>query len=1756
MKSKICISVILSTCLLSSANAQRINIENFFYRDFLDMGQNKGAFVANKENVSIQSGKIPNLSVKFDMPFIDQSPRSNNGNVTALGRNFAVTAVHVKTPENDTRYMNTWGQTNYDKPLDKGKYGTDTKFYRYRKYIVEGQANLLDTKINETTASSHKDDPKNKQKIEALREAYKNLKKDENGKVIVFQAGQGNLQLSGGQRPWTGGQIGIAGFEGLRGGGFGTLWDDPFYYRVSGGHNTDYGLGIAYAIDTKFSNAITVGDSGSGLFAYDTEKKQYVLLAVASEIFAGTPIARFSFVAQSDFDHFKKQYEQTIDLKGGENWAYQNNGLTDNTHWKGIVDNKDIIFEGGGKVEIQQNIYRNISGQTGGFVFEAIKDATANKPTTYTFVSKNGNTNFGFDGAGLDIGKDVTVNWKIGFIEKKKGVGDALHKIGEGTLIIQDFTNQAGDKHIGYLRVGEGKVVFKADQQRFNGIYITSGRSTIELDKLEGIGATRDGEAYKLEQKSSNEMGIYFGNNGGNLDLKGNSLTLNTISSNDANAKIVNTKAGSPSIITIEGLGYDDRKNKTTDKADTIIHASFGLPNTTGYQNNLKIKYEGGTQDNQASLVFDGHVNIKGLEISNRANVTLQGHPTTHAYISKTEILNKVVEVEGSKLPTWMDLSRPSTLEQPDWDRREFKIQEIELKNSNLNIGREATLEGKIKATDNSAINFGGNINHFIDKKDGKNTSGNGFSYQQEVEKKALELETQAIANKTIHFHGEIDISSGSITSRIFDLTLSKLSMTNNATLDADYLILEKKDSNNAPIMTIDTTSKATIKNLLFKNVGNDDSGNIIKINGSGSNANFKVTEGLGFIKSTIDNLSSFLSSNNPNITPQNNAYDIFVLSESKVKGETTKIQGNVEVSNQSSLTLQSIALDSAKHIIIDGKNSKLDIKDKITSSAENTRILVNGTSATLKTAQGIELTGTNVRNATSKSQISIINGGVLESSIKATHTNLDMYMDKDSRIATNHKLESNKSNINLVVEGGNASVFDIDAKAGSDITLQGIQTDGENAVFYKGEITADSSKITSKNGDINAKVDLQQGAILEIQNGTLILDDKRNSIKLAGDNTTLSVDTILVKDVQNNKNIEIAKGSGASLNVKNFTAESSKFQIQNLYGENVTLRQNAEMTFDNANNPMIHTSVKNITLEAGSKIKVGDTGNPSTLRLENNSIDIQIAKGSAIEMNQLDAKNSRVSMVFEETPSGFSINAHDNSNVSINTYHYNNGNATNIKTDGSSKIDFDTLKVARSDQPLVLDANVVVKKYLWIDETSKHARKKRDINQVSNDTAGEKLYAINMKDDKVLTLEDGSILAVSVDDKIANDSQIFDRYHTLVTGEIQDKRSDKRIKLQFSGNQTLYYTTLTENDKISIKFSKEDPSSYNELKKNIKNDQLLKILIQHNPNDKYIQMAGNASQYTELERQLNQLDTRLERMAKANSGAMSAKILHSNNDVINNHLIDAQTRQSGDDLWSNVGGGYFGQNDGKLVLYGVDFGYDKTIALAQSSYVFGVMAGIGQARHSAFNMSDNTLFYNVALYGLAIFDANEIQSNVHFAYLSGDRTLDQDMSDHFRSSTYGVLWSNSYKYGFKLQALGQYQQTIKPIAIFNFETSKIGAINGSYYKQKAYSDFTASVGAGVEYNAAKSTTTYVAQLILLKDVYSSSGGIDVSLKNAQEYKNYKINNNLANAQFNLFGRNDLSNSWSIKYGVSALADIAGDFGVKGHLTIGYKFSK
>ena len=1975
----------------TTLNAQTIHLDKFFYRDFLDLGQNKGAFSAGAENVVIHSSKKPGVSMDFEVPIIDQSARSNNGNSTALGRNFAITATHVvgthSTGNNSIANSNTvemrrWGQTTYSLQSDdkSNNYGYDVSFVRFNKYIVEGEAEIFDAGLKSDNNNSTNNPQQEADNLQKLKD-YLEKNKDSNGNLTIFQAGSGRLSLL--NAPGVGfNGAGIAAITGTRGGSFSRPIDFSKITYENSKANEDIGargIQLIEFTDRTWVNAISPGDSGSGFFIYDKEKKKWVLLGVASKAdLVGGGSAGVAVATKEDFEKYKKSVEQEIDLKGHNNWTLSNNALN-TAGSETLQGDKDIVFKNGGDIRVTGNIYRNNSGQVGGFIFKA-KEGNGDKETIYKITSDKADSNqsanggiFGFDGAGLDIDEKVKVEWGLGFIKDKTGVNDALHKVGKGTLVIKtEYTQKPNDNKYGYLRVGEGKVIFDTATQALNGVYLTSGRGTLELvkGKAQAFGAMKDNSQldsrfkhhFILAQENKDSLGIYFGNGGGNLDLKGNSLTLNTISSNDSRANIINTDKTDTSYMVIEGKGYDESKNKTQDKADTIIHASFGQStdskkDNSSENNNIGLIYKGDDSKNiddkdKAALIFDGNVNVKGLEVTD-GKVVLQGHPTTHAYIRDQNIttnlgvknfLELVIKAEGGALPKWMDLSRPSTLEQPDWDHRVFKIGKVDLKNSNLDIGREATLEADIKADDKSTINFGGDIKHYIDKKDGENTTGNGFEYQQQVEKDKLKDETQKLANQTIHFKGSIEADGTKINSSIYDFN-AKLDLKNNASLKADFLTLDRETHKTDAILKIDKDSTAEVKNLIFKGLTESNKNNVIQGSGNGgTNGKLSVTESLGFEKSTFD-LSSLDSMGFTK--PQN--YDIFVKDKSQITGNNTMITGNVGVMNESSLTLKSITLKDTKNgttttkdiqesslknsILVEGKNSKLEVSDKITSqSQDNTLIIVNGFKettgggtrdivqgtrqeviheATLKTTQGIDLNGTKAYGLETKcsgdksgvdcfadesmngkiSNIVLTTGGKIESNLKATNLQLNVNVDKDSSFLGSGKtLESNASSVALNFElgGEKEQEFNITANQKSHITLTAHAKEAlakDTAAFekalessqYKGKITADNgSQIDSNLSNITASVDLKGGAKLNVANGGILtLKDSLNSIKLDGKDTALNVGTIVAEKLQN---LTLNVTDNAKFSVTNFVFKGGSVSNDKFYGQNVWLQDQASVTLKGSEGIQ-----HNLYVSGDSTFK---TENDKALKIDKEGeTKIQTEIGSKLEINKLEASgksnvyvaldlekldsNPKTKQVTQSQQKNFDIDAKGGSNVYVNVWDMNRegfnsqNKTTSLTTDADSRIHFGILKHNMANKNYIespIKANLSISQSLTLENVGKATASsgnkvaqngvnpgaaskmitsesaKTPTNQTFSEsdplklqaqagTNDDRFHALKLEGNsmqngvvqdtgKNLTLGDGTRIEVKLDSSIKAESSNgsgkpgdfeLNKYYTLISaGSITDNRTDKRIYFEFADkNNPLYWVTIVENGEVKVKFTKEDPSSYNELKNYINDDKLLEIVIQHNPKNDFVQMAGMANQHQELNSYLAGVNQNMNNMATNNGSAMSNKVLYANNEAINTRVMQvkvmqptfskyklvmntAQNTQANAEVasdtepsafdeirmiiesieeqrkknnaWVNVGGGYFGQSGGNLVFYGTNLGYDRLFSFGSNDYLIGAMAGIGGSNYSLSGIKDTSLFYNVGFYvNTDIQEVHEVQSNMNFSYMDSNKTIESQNnmpSDSMRAGTFGWLWSSYYKYKFDFGNLGEFKQVLKPVGLINIGFNGIGAFSGTTYKQKAYNDFNFALGAGVEYSIVKENAIYSAQVIAKQGVYSSGDQIFVSLSNAQNFMGYDLRNNTLGFQLNFTGYNKFDYDLSLQYGISSLFDIQGNFGVKGDVRLQYKF--
>lgn len=124
-------------------------------------------------------------------------------------------------------------------------------------------------------------------------------------------------------------------------------------------------------------------------------------------------------------------------------------------------------------------------------------------------------------GGGVITDKGTHVLWQVNGV-----AGDNLHKLGEGTLMVNGTGVNAGG-----LKVGDGTVILNQQLdtdgkvQAFSSVDISSGRPTVVLS----------------DSRQVNPDNISWGYRGGRLDLNGNNLTFTRIQAADYGAIITNT---------------------------------------------------------------------------------------------------------------------------------------------------------------------------------------------------------------------------------------------------------------------------------------------------------------------------------------------------------------------------------------------------------------------------------------------------------------------------------------------------------------------------------------------------------------------------------------------------------------------------------------------------------------------------------------------------------------------------------------------------------------------------------------------------------------------------------------------------------------------------------------------------------------------------------------------------------------------------------------------------------------------------------------------------------------------------------------------------------------------------------------------------------------------------------------------------------------------------------------------------------------
>lgn len=1653
----------------SIAQAQSIDISKFYYRDYLDFGQNKGAFSGNGSTTI--TGKD---GTKFTIPQTPNfSASSNNGNLAAVGRGFAVTANHVVnfTPEYDKlgtyrtfdlstyKIADTSGGSGISKP-----YGRDEKFTRFDKYVVEGQVDMLDFENSLNNADTAKESAN----INKFKDELKNFT-DSEGNVYLYQAGSGIITLRGD----TNTNINRIENGETKGGGFGTLVQDSIKYETlvqgfceEGENCAVRGIMFKYASNLEFNNRITSGDSGSGIYAYDDTNKKWVLLGVVSqstgtETNAGN-VAYIAAVSNKDLQDYKNKFEQKIDLKMTEpntiEWTLNNTTLEygargdtpKDSHT--LQNNKDIIFSGGGTIEVQSGIYRNNSGYAGGFVFTADSSATSAKPTRYIFTNKDNKANI-FAGSGLDIGENVVVEWAL-----RNKSNDSLHKIGKGELIVKtDYEAKSGE-NLGTLKIGEGKVTLDTNKKAFDNIYITSGRGELALkkDRAEALGATKNdtnsvngATSYTLAQDKTDNMGFYFGKGGGKFDLAGNSLVLNTIAANDSKAIITNSNTSTQSTLEIQGFGYESNA-KTNKKADTIIHASIGdnTNSANGTPANLNLIYNGNKtptnrhserieestrsnsvdssatlspqNDSTASLIFDGHINIKGELKAENANIVLQGHPTTHATISDDKIREQIKNAESgtsAAMPNYMDLSKPSNLKQPDWDSRNFNIKQgINLTNATLTVGKAANLKADITADTTSQINFGGR--HFIDSKDGKNVIGSGFSYQQVVTSDELKDESY----KDSSYNGTIKASGTTITSQFFNFT-PNLELSNNASLKATNLTLNTNSN-----LKLNGNSSAEVENLIFKGFQNgNDFASKFTLDGT---SKFSVTQALSFDNSTFD-LDTLKTTTANNLTLPKE-YNLYAFNGSTITttNEFKNTKENAEfVLDNSTFTADKITFEKNAFMTLDKGNLTLQ------NNLQSANLDLN-----LSNSSTMNLTSL---NSTGETSLIIRQGSTLK-------TTGDMSFDKATI-----KLANDKSNLNA-----------------NNLTLN--------------------------------------------EKSSIILDDKA---------------TLTLENALSSKDL--------TLTLKN----ESKFKANTLTASGV-VNLNAD-----ANSNITLTT---LSLQNGELQKIGENVSITTLKLTDSTAKL----GTLGKIQNADLKNSS-NLHFDE--------------LNLNT------NGLNLTSDTTSqahikRLIYDTTKAQANDTSKIPQSNLSVSELFKLDNVGKNLGTTQSTEQ---DKLDKDLLALAFS--QKLELGSGAKLDISFADKVTKDNTalLFGKDYKIFTAGSLIYGDNLDIKLNLAGSESNFFATgKFQDNAFLVEFRRDDPRNFGNLNPHIQNpahSPLLEILLQHNKNDESIDKAINMSDYTALNQRLAQIDTSLKTIANADSAALKtlpllqkqeinariqqnrfttakfalAKITNpaQKSDIVPTLLyLDENERQNR--VWSGASASFFGNGSDKFSLQSVSIGYDRK--LFGDEFLLGILASLTNTQLSSNEMSLNPKIYTLALYSDALFRQGELQNELSFSLLNGDKGFESENGSY--KSFYGFFESV-----YKVQT-AFLPQSIKPIVLGRVNLRHFDEFSTATYKQKADDDISVDLGVGVEWLWQKESGFYSASFVAERDIYHSQKERLMSLTGAQKFVAYETNEPSFAYQLYLAGLENFKNGIYLRYGLSGFVDSKAYKGFKADVQVGYRF--
>ncbi|HAW7792121.1 TPA: autotransporter outer membrane beta-barrel domain-containing protein [Escherichia coli] len=780
--------VLLLTPVLFSAGSLAGTVNNELgYQLFRDFAENKGMFRPGATNIAIynKQGELVGTLDKAAMPDFS-AVDSEIGVATLINPQYIVSVKH------------NGGYTNVSFGDGENRYNIVD---RNNAPSLDFHAPRLDKLVTEVAPTAV-----------TAQGAVAGAYLDKERYPVFYRLGSGTQYIKDSNGQLT--QIGGA-YSWLTGGTVGSLSS----YQNGEMISTSAGLVFDYATNGAMPILGEAGDSGSPLFAFDTVQNKWVLVGVLT---AGNGVGgRGNNWAVIPLDFIGQKFNEDNDapvtfstlIGGALEWTFDSNAgigaLTQGTttytmhgqQGNDLNAGKNLIFMGqNGRVDLKDSV----SQGAGSLMFR----------DNYTVTTSNGST---WTGAGIIVDKGVSVNWQVNGVK-----GDNLHKIGEGTLTVQGAgINEGG------LKVGDGKVVLnqqadnKGQVQAFSSVNIASGRPTVVLS----------------DERQVNPDTVSWGYRGGTLDVNGNSLTFHQLKAADYGAVLANN-ADKRATITLDyalradkvalngwsesrkgtagnlykynnpytnttdyfilkqsAYGYFPTDQSSNDTWEFVGHSQGDAQklvadrfNAAGYlfhgqlKGNLNVDNrlpEGVT----GALVMDGSADISGTFTQENARLTLQGHPVIHAYNTQS-VADKLAASGDHSV-----LTQPTSFSQEDWENRSFAFDRLSLKNTDFGLGRNATLNTTLEATD-SMVTLG-DSRVFIDKNDG---NGTAFTLEEGTSE-AVKDADRSVFNGSAVLNGKttLDIMNATFNGDISGHTgshveLSRRShwnMTKSSTLDS-----------------------------------------------------------------------------------------------------------------------------------------------------------------------------------------------------------------------------------------------------------------------------------------------------------------------------------------------------------------------------------------------------------------------------------------------------------------------------------------------------------------------------------------------------------------------------------------------------------------------------------------------------------------------------------------------------------------------------------------------------------------------------------------------------------------------------------------------------------------------------------------------------------------------------------------------------------------------------------------------------------